>query len=494
MNDLADCSLSELFAAITLRCSEADVERQVIIPLLKILGYSDEDWQAQFPLNRGKIDFLVHPKEAALIYPPYLVIEAKAPSKKLTHNGWQLNTYLRKSGAILGLLTNGYDFRIFYHYDGNVEVIAEYSQAELVADSKLFLRLLCKATCLKVIEACYKRQQLVRVKFGELISKAFGNKDMLGMFEEKASDDSQSGNGPVVMTSTSLEDSLKERQGMIITVFNNKGGVGKTTTTINLAAALNKLGKKVLLIDIDAQANLTMGVGIDPLVDVEFQGKKDISHLLTETKTQLPDTIIKKNWGEIELDIVPSHIRLSDMEATLIQTVDVDRVLSRKLKNYKDDYDFILIDPPPSFGKANTIALMASAGILVPTHLAPYPVRALEYVIARALAVGQLREEPLPILGIAVSMYDTRTTSVQAIMTNKINKILSSIRGAENIRLFDEKTWIPQLKVVAQTPDKGYPLCYAEFDNSLPSGDKQMAENAWNAYMNLARHLMKVCK
>lgn len=494
MNDLAVYNLSNLFTSIHPHSTEAEVENLVIIPLLGILGYSNEDWQTQFLVSKYKLDFLIHPPQAALKYPPYLVIEAKAPNNKISQNGWQLNSYLRKSGAMLGLLTNGYNFRLVYHYDGKVEVIAEYSQADLLADCKLFMKLLCKRTCLKVIDACYKRQQLVRLKFGELISQAFRNQDMLGMFEENTSDNSLVVEGPIVGTNTSFVESLKEREGMIITVFNNKGGVGKTTMTINLAAALNKLGKKVLLIDIDAQANLTMGVGIDPLADVEEQGKKDISHLLTENKTQLPDTIIQKTWGDIELDIVPSHIRLSDMEATLIQTVDVDRVLSRKLKNYKDEYDFILIDPPPSFGKANTISLMASQGILVPTQLAPYPVRALEYVIGRALAVGQLRDEPLPILGIAVSMYDTRATSVKASMTNKINQILSNIPGTENIKLFDEQTWIPQLKVVAQTPDKGYPLCYAEFDNSLQSGDKQMAENAWNCYMSLARQLLKVCK
>ncbi len=158
---------------------------------------------------------------------------------------------------------------------------------------------------------------------------------------------------------------------MIVTIFNNKGGVGKTTTTINLAAALNRMGKRVLLIDMDAQANLTTGLGIDPLTDVELQEKKDITHLLTEPRTTLEKTVVRKRWDNIQLDLVPSHIRLSDMEPTLISTVDIDRVLAKKLKNYHELYDYVFIDPPPSFGKANTISLMASSGILIPTQLAP---------------------------------------------------------------------------------------------------------------------------
>ena len=278
---------------------------------------------------------------------------------------------------------------------------------------------------------------------------------------------------------------------MIITVFNNKGGVGKTTTTINLAAALNKLGKRVLLIDVDAQANLTMGLGIDPLFDVEQKGKKDIVDLLTTTKVSLPDTIIRKQWKDIELEVVPSHIRLSNMEATLIQTVDVDRVLARKLKNYKQDYDFILIDPPPSFSKVNTISLMAASGILIPTQLSSYPVRALEYVIDRAYSVGAYKDEPLPILGIAVSMYDRRAGSLRQEMTNKIKEILHKVPGGEDIQLFPEETWIPQLKVVSLNPDKGYPLCCAEFDNDLTNAEKESAQVAFDCYMKLAQHLIK---
>lgn len=277
---------------------------------------------------------------------------------------------------------------------------------------------------------------------------------------------------------------------MIITVFNNKGGVGKTTTTINLAAALSKLGKRVLLIDIDAQANLTTGLGIDPLVDIEQQGKKDIVDLLTDRDVKLPDTITRKRWGDVVLDIVPSHIRLSDMEATLTQAVDGDRVLIRKLKNYKQNYDFILIDPPPSFSKVNTIALMAASHILIPTQLAAYPVRALEYVLTRTLGISKDRDEPLKMLGVAVSMYDKSATSGNREMVEKIHQKLQAT--GELIPLFPESTWIPQFKVVALNPDRGYPLCHADTDKDLPTGDKIKAADAFECYLRLAKHLLKI--
>jgi cellulose biosynthesis protein BcsQ len=317
---------------------------------------------------------------------------------------------------------------------------------------------------------------------------------MLGLFKKKTQS-AIAGQPSVLIVKegeSSVNRSTEGRKGMIITVFNNKGGVGKTTTTINLAAALNQLGKRVLLIDVDAQANLTMGLGIDPLADVEEQGKKDISHLLTEAKTQFQDTLIHKQWQDVELDIIPSHIRLSDMESTLINTLDVDRVLLKKLKNYRQNYDFILIDPPPSFGKVNLISLMTASGILIPTHLAPYPIRALEYVINRAQGIGQFKDEPLPILGIAVSMYDKKATALKQSMINKIKDLLNKTAGGENISLFPESTWIPQLKIISTVPDKGYPLCCAAFDKSLSSGDKEAAQAAFDCYMQMANHLLTI--
>lgn len=382
---------------------------------------------------------------------------------------------------------------LLYNYLDRVEVIAKYSKQDLAEKFNLFYKLLCKSTCLKFSQAIYNSEQQIHFKFVHAIATAFENENMLRLFRRKKDANLQESASTTVEEVEQIEDLIEnyqERQGMIITVFNNKGGVGKTTTTINLAAALSKLGKRVLLIDVDAQANLTTGVGIDPL-EVEEQGGKSVADLLTVTRVLLPDTILRRNWGDLEFDILPSHIKLSTMETTLINTVDVDRVLIRKLKNYRKDYDFIFIDPPPSFGKINTISLMTASAILVPTQLAPYPIRALEYVINRAQEVEQSRDEPLPILGIAISMYDKRSTVLKRQMTDKILELLDKVPGGNSIPLFPEETWIPQLKVVSATPDKGYPICYAEFDSSLNHSERESAKEAFDCYLKLAQHLIQ---
>ncbi|WP_410503795.1 AAA family ATPase [Leptolyngbya sp. 7M] len=297
---------------------------------------------------------------------------------------------------------------------------------------------------------------------------------------------------PGVQTKVTPTTEAKEKQGMIITIFNNKGGVGKTTLTINLAAALNSLGKRVLLIDIDPQANLTTGLGVDPLKDVEYEKRKDISDLLIDPRLPLEQVILKRRWGNVQLDIVPSHIRLSDMEATLIMTPDIDRVLKKKLKKYTTEYDYIFIDPPPSFGKVNTIALMASSGVLVPTQLAPYPIRALEYVVNRAIAIDQSRDgEPLPILGVAVSMYNRTAHKLARNMVDEIVNVLAKRDESKNVELFPEKTWIPSLSMISVASGKGYPVCFAEYDNELDQRDKEAAQDALNCYINLAKHLIQ---
>ena len=479
MNPPTASAISNLFASITPHSSEEEVERNVIVPLLGILGYSQKDWQAQNVIGKVRLDFQVHPINAATPYPPYLVIEAKAPSKKIIHNTWQINGYMRKSGAILGLLTNGYQFKLLYNYNGHVVTIIEYSQEEVVAKFNLFNRLLCKETCLKVSQGFYKNQRRIHINLANQLSKAFGNEEMLGLFKKKQ-------NNLEIEESPQVKET-KEEKSMIITVFNNKGGVGKSTLTINLGAELSKMGKRVLLIDVDAQANLTIGVGINPLTDVEEQEKKDITHLLTEPRVKLEDTIIKKRWGDIKLDIVPSHIRLSKMENVLNTTVGIDQVLEKKLRDY--DYDFVLIDPPPSFGRIIGISLMASSGVLIPTQLSAYPIRALEYVLARVKEIEELKS--LQILGIAVSMYDQISYSFNRSMTEKLFDILQ-MSQTSNVSIFPETTWIPRLNIVPICQDKGYPIQQVEYDETLGYKEKEAAQKAVERYTELAEHLIKV--
>jgi cellulose biosynthesis protein BcsQ len=462
--------------SITPESSESDIAHKVVLPLLYTLGYHDGDWKSQVGIGKNKADFLVHPPNQLVHHLPYLVIEVKAPNKKISQSIWQIGDYMRHSRAALGLLTNGYTFHLLYHYQGQIFTISEYSQSTLAEHFGLVHRLLSKSTCLKVRDVLEIRQQQIHWNFANLISRAFRSKEMLKLFSKQPENINQ----PL----------KKERQSMIITVFNNKGGVGKTTLTINLAAMLTKLGKRVLLIDIDAQANLSTGLGIDPLNDVELAGKKDITHLLLEPRTKLNDVVYRKRWGDIQLDVVPSHIRLSKMESELIQTVDSDRILVKKLKNH--DYDFIFIDPPPSFGKVNSISLMASSGILIPTQLSPYPIRALEYVIGRVEEVEDYKDESLPILGVAVSMYDQRSSSFNLSMEESLRDILIKNAKDKAIELFPENTWIPRLNIISKCPDQGYPIQQAEFDDKLSTQDREMAQFAISRLEKLAEHLMSV--
>lgn len=451
--------------------SESDIENKLLVPLLKYLGYNDDDWQAQLRTDKGKPDFIVNPKEQDFPCRPYIIIEAKAPDKDVNRSVWQITQYMGATRAVLGLLTNGNTFYLLCNYNGRVAKAASWQREDLVTDFTIFFKLLCKETCLKFNKYVRKSYWKANFKLIEIMSQIFKNDRLIDLPYDHIL-------------------AIEERNAMIITVSNHKGGVGKTTLTINLAAALNSMGKKVLLIDIDPQANLTTGLGTDPLADVERVGKKDITHLLTESKTTLEDVLISKRWHNIQLDMVPSHIRLCDMESTLNTIVDVDRVLERKLRKYKDQYDFIFIDPPPSFGKVNTIALMASGGVLIPTQLSPYPIRALEYVMDRAFAVDDSRDEPLSILGLAVSMYDRNSKKLIFEMCQEIDKIISQDPRRKAVELFPDSTWIPRLNVVSISPLNGQPLCEIEHNTEINSREKEAASDAWNCYTNLANHLI----
>ncbi|GAB4153836.1 MAG: ParA family protein [Cyanobacteria bacterium J069] len=452
--------------------TEKALEEEVILPLLILLGYDQSEIIQQAPFGKKRVDFLVKAQQTAP-YCHYLIIEAKAPKQSTAHNSWQLRQYLRDSGSILGLLTNGNQFRLFYNDGETVHALWSFDRDQLRQDYRVLGSLLWRRNCDRVLGAFGASHRRVHHQLIRAIAQLSNDSQVLSLL-------------PMQPSSTPDDPS---RNAMIITVFNNKGGVGKTTLTVNLAAALSQLGKRVLLIDIDAQANLTTGLGIDPLEDVEKPGRKDITHLLTEPRLALNEVVMKKRWGNVVLDIVPAHIRLSYMENQLIQIVDSDRILAKKLKNH--GYDFVFIDPPPSFGKVNRISLMASGGVLVPTQLSPYPIRALEFVLSQVEEVGQFRETSLPVVGIAVSMHDRQSRAFNLSMVEELYGRLNQLPGGSQISMFSEASWVPRLNVISKSQSEGCPLFALDSVDGVSAQDRTAAENALLSFEVLAKELLQ---
>ncbi|MEN9202332.1 MAG: AAA family ATPase [Thermostichus sp. DG_1_6_bins_120] len=475
---LGQTAVVRLLDKVSGHICEKTLVRELIPPLLSLWGYKAGDWQQEVPLGSScRADFLVSIQRAGKPRLNYLLIEAKAPKENLDKHICQVHLYLRQARSIFGLLTNGFEFQIYYNNALEILCLGKLNRDTFIAKFPTLSKILGRKGCLVITEELEK------------LNLSFHNR-LYGYLQKVFPNSQQPSNSRKERPISKPNSSSGKSGTMIITVFNNKGGVGKTTMTINLAAALSGMGKKVLLIDIDAQANLTTGLGIDPLQDVELKSKKDITHLLAEPIVKVEEVIISKQWGNVKLDIIPSHIRLSDMEPLLISTVDSDQILAKKLKKITQNYDYIFIDTPPSFGKVNSISLMASDRVLVPIHLAPYPIRALEYVVKRVKVIDDARECPLSILGIAVSMYDKAATKQSKEMISEVYAVLSRVTTDKLIQIFPENTWIPRRVIVSNCPAKGYPLSWAEHDEELLTQEKEAALDAFHCYTELATHLL----
>lgn len=188
--------------------------------------------------------------------------------------------------------------------------------------------------------------------------------------------------------------------GKIISIVNQKGGVGKTTTTINLAAALANLNQRVLIVDYDQQANATIGLGINR-EDILF----DVSDFFTHIGL-LRKAIIKTKITN--LDLIPASIKLANIEESLYNLPDKEYLLKRKLDMLNSEYDYILIDCPPSLGLIVDNALYASDSVIIPVECGYYAYEALSQMINKIDKVQNVK--PIEIEGILLTKLDNRNT------------------------------------------------------------------------------------
>lgn len=224
--------------------------------------------------------------------------------------------------------------------------------------------------------------------------------------------------------------------GRIIAIANQKGGVGKTTTAINLAAALAEKGKKVLLIDMDPQGNSTSGLG------VEKNGENTVYDLLVNEITA--KDAIRVNAAS-SLDLIPSTVDLAGAE---IEMLDIDRheyILKEKIAEVAADYDYILIDCPPSLNLLTVNALTTAQSVLVPIQCEFYAMEGLTQLIYTIQLVQKKLNPDLKIEGVLFTMYDART--------NLSQEVVDSVK--QNLQERTYETLIPRNVRLAEAPSHG---------------------------------------
>jgi chromosome partitioning protein len=199
----------------------------------------------------------------------------------------------------------------------------------------------------------------------------------------------------------------------VVALCNQKGGVGKTTSTINLGAALTEYGRKVLLVDFDPQGALSVGLGVQP-----HQLDRTIYNVLMESSVTVDDVLLKTNVPG--MDLVPSNIDLSAAEVQLVSEVAREQTLLRVLADVRDDYDFILIDCQPSLGLLTVNALTAAQGVVIPLECEFFSLRGVALLVDTIDKVKERLNPDLEINGILATMYDSRTVHCREVFSRVV--------------------------------------------------------------------------
>jgi chromosome partitioning protein len=209
------------------------------------------------------------------------------------------------------------------------------------------------------------------------------------------------------------EPLLEHGPARIAAVCNQKGGVGKTTTTINLGAALAEQGRRVLLVDFDPQGALSVGLGIQP-----HELDATIYNLLMERNLNAADVVLKTSVAG--LDLLPSNIDLSGAEVQLVHEVGREFVLGRVLQPLVPEYDVVLIDCQPSLGLLTVNALACADGVLVPLECEYFALRGVALLMETIEKVASRLSPKLAIDGVLATMYDSRTLHTREVLSNVV--------------------------------------------------------------------------
>lgn len=259
-----------------------------------------------------------------------------------------------------------------------------------------------------------------------------------------------------------VKRAFPDRNAKVIAIINQKGGVGKSTTAVNLSASLGEQGKKVLLVDLDPQGNTTSGYGIE-----KEELENDVYNALLE---DYPIEDLVLDTVEKNVFVIPSTIQLAGAEIELVSAMARESVLKTALDRIKNDFDYVFIDCPPSLGLLTINALVAADSLLIPIQCEYYALEGVTKLLESMKMVKNRLNPNLYVFGVVMTMYDTRTALSKQVV-DEVNKYFGKT-------VF--KTIIPRNVKLSEAPSHGLPvIMYARVSKGSL------------AYSNLAREVVR---